>query len=323
MDNILPNIATQFQDLITKQLQDLETHINEVEKENTELKIKLGKCEGMLETFQLFYSDFKHLNKTVVIPVDNIQSEEINFTPKTIPTIPNYDVLLGEYFVNGNVDILKHLFEDYGVTPSQILTDIRDKLPINIVDLVKQYKCKNEYKIISKSIRNIKRFTKNNRFPYRGIMDLVTQYINNYNKENKDIALKFLKQTLVYFPFQFDKFLDNIKEYKYDDLSEIIENLKIELYGKNNMLLIKKNNIVKKIENNIVLIDKNHKKERGERIDYKNASISELVENIKNVKFNPSQRARLVFDYMQKAKRTNDDCLLFKEEVNKILHKNI
>ena len=293
-----------------------------LKKENIELRVKLSDCEGQLKILNRFYSDFKHPNRNELILNDTILSEKtnsdiINTTSSSdiIKTTSEYDILLGQYFTNQNADTLKHLFEDFGVHPAQILTDIRNKLPDNILDIVKQYKCKNEYNIILKSIRNIKKFTNATHFVERDIMDLVNSYINYYNRGNKEGALKFLKQTLVYFPFQFYKFLDNIRQYKYNDLDEIIEDLKIELYGKNNMLLLDKSNKVKTTKNG----DK--KKRTNMKIDYKNISISELITIVKNIKNNSKQRAYQIYDILVKFKRSEDDCLLFLEEIDNLFLK--
>jgi hypothetical protein len=307
-----------------------------LKKENIELRIKLGDCEGQLKILNRFYSDFKHPNRNEVILNDTILSGKTdsdiantiktsdsdipNTTTDIIKTAPEYDILLGQYFINKNADILKRLFEDFGVHPAQILTDIRNEPPDNIIDLVKQYKCKNEYNIILKSIRNIKRFTKATHFVERDIMDLVNSYINYYNRGDKEGALKFLKQTLVYFPFQIYKFLDNITQYKYSDLDEYIENLKVELYGKNNILLVNRNNKVKKNKDEAGLINNKIKKKRTNiKIDYLNVSVSELSEIIKNIKNNPRQRAFQIYDKLVEFKRSENDCLLFLEEIDKLL----
>ena len=321
-----------------------------LKKENIELRVKLGDCEGQLKILNRFYSDFKHPNRNEVILKDTILSEEINpdiasTTTDIIKTAPEYDMLLGEYLFNGNVDILKHLFEDFGVHPAQILTDIRNKLPDNIVDLVKQYKCKNEYNIILKSIRNIKRFTKATHFVERDIMDLVNSYINYYNRGDKEGALKFLKQTLVYFPFQFYKFLDNTRQYKYDDLDQYIENLKFKLYGKNNILLNNKDYIPEskkvklkikpeKVEvktetepEKLMLKGKSHIK-----LDYGKLSVDVLVKMVQNVKNkfggsphgnNSRQKALQIVENMKKHNRTEEECLQFVNEANKLLRKKI
>ena len=297
-------------------IQKLRADLAEKEKEITELSGKLNRCEGKLEIYNQIYSDFKPLNKSDVI-LNNKESAIVSDGNIPLEGIgskiaPTYDILCGEYLANGDISIVKHLFEDYDVKPFQILSDIRNKPPDNIKDLVKQYKCKKEYGIIKKSIKNIKKFTKDTSLSERDINDLDINYIKNYNNENKTTALLYLEQALIYFPFQFDKFLNAIKQYRYDDLDQYIENLKIKWYGENNILLNNKNNEILSL-----------KKKRGRKgIDYKNISIPELVEIIKNVKNNPKQKMLQMLDGMKKAERTEDECLLFEEEVKKLLLSN-
>jgi hypothetical protein len=297
-------------------IQKLTAHLVEKEKEITELNNKLSYCEGELKAYSQFYLDLKPLNRTDIV-LNNKQLSIVSDGNIPLEGIgskitPTYDILRGDYFTKGDTSILKRLFEDYDVKPFQVLSDIQNKLPDNIKDLVKQYKCKKEYNIILKSNRNIKKFTKDTNFSERDINDLDINYIKNYNNENKDTALLYLKQALVYFPFQFDKFLNAIKQYRYDDLDQYIEKLKIELYGENNILL---NN-----ESNKILPLPQKRGRKG--TDYKNISIPELVELVKNVNHNPKQKMAWILDSMKKAGRTEEECLLFEEEVNKTLLNN-
>lgn len=294
-------------------IQKLRADLAEKEKEITELSNKLNRCEGKLEVYDQIYSDFKPLNKSDVI-LNNKQSSV--FPDGNIPLegigskiAPTYEILRGEYLANGDVSIVKHLFEDYDVKPFQVLSDIRNKPPDNINYLIKQYKCKKEYGIIKKSIKNIKKFTKDTNLSERDINDLDINYIKNYNNENKTTALLYLEQALIYFPFQFDKFLNAIKQYRYDDLDQYIENLKIKWYGENNILLTNKNNEI---------LSSNEKRGR-KGMDYKNISIPELVELVKNVSYSSKQKMLQMLDGMKKAERTEDECLLFEEEVKKML----
>lgn len=284
----------------TELIQKLTTQLNEVEKENSELKSKLKGCEGKFEMLYLFYSDFKSLIKNTVSSEKTISE-----------TLPAYDNLLSQYLSTKDVNILERLFEDYNISSSQILSDIRDKFPDNIDYFIKKYNCKNEYYIILKSMKNIAKLNKSGRFIEKGFMDLVSKYIANYNRGNKSFALKFLKHALIYFPFQFDDFLNNINQYRYDDLDPYIKKLKIKLYGENNILLPKNE---KNIEISV--------KEKRTRIvfDYTNVPIQELVKHIESMKKNTQkQRAQMMLNNMKKFNRTENDCLLFKESINKLL----
>jgi hypothetical protein len=320
----------------TKLLEELTTHLGEVEEENVELRIKLNRCEGKLEMLQLFYSDFKRLNRTDVLLDDN------QFSGETISKPVSYDILLGEYLVSPNAETLKCMFENYDIKPSQILTDIRNKPPDNILDLVKTYQCKDEYEIIQKSLKHISNFT----LPEKSVMALVTSYINNYNRDKKSKALLFLKQALIYFPFQFDKFLENIAQYRFADLDQHIENLKFELYGKGNMLLIDKNYLpqskkikVKKSKKAITKADVEIEKPKPvilmvegknkTKVDYAILSVDVLVKMITavkdNVEGNPNLRQRILrtIESMTKCNRSKEEINQFINEVNKLLTKKI
>lgn len=290
----------------TELIRTLTTQIDSVAGENVELKKRLSNCEGKLEMLKLFYSDFKDLIKTEITIPDDILSDE---TASSI-AMPKYENLLSEYLVTKDVDIAERLFNDRTVSPSQVLTDIRNALPENIAELVKRYNCVKEYKIILASLKHIKKFTESGHFTEKGIMDLVEKYITAYTKEKKDLTLKYIKQALVFFPFQFDKFLINTRSYQYDDAEQRIEALKVELYGENNILLTNKN------------VEKKSRKSRT-TISYETFSVPELIEYAKGVTSNQRQRAVQILDGMRKVGRSEDDCSLYVKGVNEFLKNNI
>ena len=122
-----------------------------------------------------------------------------------------------------------------------------------------------------------------------------------------------------------------VKEYKYDDFDEYIKNLKIELYGENNILLgeneteikIKKKRGRKPKKKEIEQLIRSSEKNQKHFIDYIKVSVDELVEITKNVRTNKRQKALNVYKCMVKANRSDDDCYYYMEGVNKFLTKKI
>jgi hypothetical protein len=291
----------------TELLQTLTARLIEVENENASLLVKLSNYEGKFEILNQFYSDFKFLNRTdLILPDENTQST----------TKPTYSSLLSEYFLTKNSEIIERLFSDCDVPASRILTDIRATLPNNIESIVEKFKCRQEYGIIQKSIQNINKLMEKKSHSERGILDLVDYYITNHNKGKKRIALKFLQQALVYFPFQFNIFLDSIKEYYYDDLDEQIEAMKIELYGENNMLLTGGSILSKKVKTQSKTINT---KKKYIRVDYLNTPVNELVMLVNGLKNNPRQKAMHIKEVLLKTGKHDDKCISFIEEINKYL----
>jgi len=158
----------------------------------------------------------------------------------------------------------------------------------------------------------------------KGITDLVSNYIDAYNKNKKTSALKYLKQVLVYFPFQFPMFLDNINQYYYEGLDEHITKLKLELYDENNMLLSEDELLSLPSTKPTKIITKKEKvKKKRTHTDYKNTSVEDLVKIVVNINYNPRQKAKHIFTGMERAKRSDEDCMKYVGEVNKILNKKI
>jgi len=292
----------------------LTTRLTEVEDENIELRLQLSRCESKLEILQIFYSDFKH-----IVGAERNLSDDIILSEKK-----EYSTVLSEYLITQNSQQIIELFENYDVLPSQIFTDIRNKLPDNIKVIAKRFKCLKELSIIEKSITNIKKFNKGDSTNEKGITDLVSNYIDAYNKNKKTSALKYLKQVLVYFPFQFPMFLDNINQYYYEGLDEHITKLKLELYDENNMLLSEDELLsLLSIEPTKIITKKEKVRKKGTHTDYKNTSVEDLVKLVINIKSNPRQKAKNIFTGMESAKRSDEDCMKYVGEVNKILNKKI
>jgi hypothetical protein len=323
-------------------IQKLTLRLTEAEVENVMLKEKLSKCEGKLEVLNQFYLDFKDSDRSTSVEK------------------PNYDELLSQYFVSKDVSIIEHLFEDYDVSAAQILTDIRilsnikNALPENIEDITKKYGCEAEYQIIKKSLEHIENFKESLSYSERGIHDLSDTYIKKYMEGKKKAALRYLKQALVYYPFQLQVFLDNINEYRDENLIEYVENLKYELYGKGNMLLVDKDYKVKSTKvDELLVVDKTKpilfkrprkpreskfknkndtiikKKELGlgnndKILEYLKVPVPELVEMVRthNIK-NQRLKAIRIYSYMERLHRSDDDCFFFLEGVNKFLTKKI
>jgi hypothetical protein len=303
-----------YKELINK----LTERIAQLEEENDVLRIELSNCNGKVNVLNQFYTDFKHLYGTDSVVSKTSVIAEPNSQTKT------YDTLLAEYFVTKEQDIVKHLFEDYNISPSQILTDIRESLPENIEELVKKYNCENEYKIILRSLEYIKKFKLS---PGKSLAYLINKYIDSFNAHKKKIALNYLVQALKFFPLQFDKFLNDIAQYRYDGLDEYIAKQRAKLYEekrprgrpskKNLETIVKKRKYLK------CVINKEYSKRGRKPIDYSIPTVDELIKIIHDTERNKRQKALRTISGMKKAGRTEAECELFKQETNNILDKKI
>lgn len=296
-------------------IEQLTTQLEEAYTENATLVTEISKLEGKLEVLNSFYDDFKYLLRKVshdtgrdVQPME-LPPEVLEVEPQPVPkSIQNYSELLSQYSLTNDSSLVVKLFEFPGVKTSQVLTDIRNQLPFNIVDLAKKYRCTKEYKIILKANKHINKLADDDFYgKEKSINDLIHNYILFCNRDKKSIAFKYLKQSLIYFPFQLDLFLKGTEAYRYDDFDENLEILKVELYGENNMLLTRE----KKTDGG----------KKFPRLDYRTISLDELVEVAKTHK-NQKQKAERLLAQMRKVNRDEEDILLFVEEVNNFLKKS-
>lgn len=342
-----------------------------VQDENLKLINELSACKselnvfkGKVEILNQFYQDYKDYvlsnsdKKDLISEEEPISNEKIDLFPEEKPT---YEKLKSEYFIHRDNEIVVQLFEDYNINPVQVLNDLlmlndlNNPLPSNIETMVKKYKITKEYEIIQKSLILIKNLKRSSYYIERGIYNLSDLYINNFRNDNKKLSLKYVRMALLIYPFQFDKFLNSIKSYLYDDINEHIEKFKVELYGKNNVLLkkpvkekkspekkpIKKFIVEKNNDSDNKITYDNLPKPKGfdellaventpvnlKRIEeYNHLSIPELIDSVMKLQgdYGKKRKALRVYSFLIRLKKPPEHCLLFYYEINKKLrHKLI
>jgi len=298
---------------LRRQLLSYSDKLKKAEEEILELKRKLYVSEGKIEVLSQFYQDFKHLVGTD-IPFDN--------------TKPEYDSLLSHYFVKKDNETVQHLFDDYDKDPVEVLNDVLNlnnldnPLPSNIEEIVKKHGIVKEYEIIQKSLELIRNLNKSSKYIEKGIYHLCDLYVNSYKKNNKKQALRYLKIALIIYPLNFDKFYDDIKTYLYDDINEIIKDIKTELYGEDNILLSKEEKAsdldYKDLPMPKGMDDLLDAKSTRNIEKYRNFSIQEFVQMVTSQHERAqTMKAKRVYSYLIRLKKPPEECLAFYNEVNK------
>ena len=218
-----------------------------------------------------------------------------------------YDDVRNNYFIENKPDTLIALFEEFPDRCSETLSSIRFELPDNIDDLANKYGFVEELRIIriaNKEITELK--TDPSYLEEWNMNNLESEYIKNFNRNRKKNAMRFVRQALIYFPFTFNKFLDGIRAYKFDDLDEMIETMKGEIYyGKEPV----KKSISKGTGG------------KNFRPDYATTSIDELVEFIKKVDTgHRTARIKNIILKITENNRTVEECNLFKQMTKDLIY---
>ena len=271
--------------------------------ENSKIKIELAKCRSKLE----------------ILSQLNINKEEniISDTSNGVSDMNNYMLILNKYFLSEEKDkefLIKKLFKLPSVSPSDILGDIKNQLPKNINEVVKQFKCTKELSILYKSIENIKK--KEKYYPETSRDVLEKKYHDSYTKNSrKQNTIKYMEQALIYFPFEFNTFLKNVGGYLFKDNNLIVAQLKEKWYGKNNILLTHEER--KLLEENKPIKTKKKIKSRKKHIDYTIITIDFLVEAVKNSKSIYRRQTAINFlkQLRKTGKRSEEE---FKEYIRKV-----
>jgi hypothetical protein len=142
-----------------------------------------------------------------------------------------YDKFLHDILVNKQYSRIPQFLEEFPNKHTEILIDIRNDLPDFIDFWALKYKFEEELEILRISnghIRELKR-----KFLHKGkfLDELVDDYIKFYRQERKRKAVQVIRQALIYYPFTFEKFLYEIRDYKYDDLDEMVQAMIKEIYN--------------------------------------------------------------------------------------------
>lgn len=321
-------------DLIKK----LTERVAQLEEENNALKLQLSTCEGKIDVLNRFYVDFnQYLNKGDLVahqehtkPLNEFSNQFGNIKKQ----VNTYNDSLEKYFVTKDPNIADSLFGDYNMPPSQVLTDIRESLPTNIDELVEKYNCENEYRIILKSLEFMEKYM----FHNKTLSQLTDKYITNYTSQNKKLAYNYVVQVLKFFPFQLNKFLENISQYRYDDLDEFIEKQKHQLYREKSKrgrkpsvnkpikkVGGKRGRKPKKITPTVEIYTESTEKpeQNSSRVDYNNLTVKELIDMVLNCELNKRQKSKRIIKGMERAGRTETELNEFKNAVNKFFREEL
>lgn len=136
-----------------------------------------------------------------------------------------------------------------------------------------------------------------------GPHELIDNYINSFNSNNKTAAYRYVEQALLCFPLTYKEvFIDKIQAYLFDDFDEKFT----KIY----------NNLYETVSNNST------KEKKRAYLNFSNAPIPEIINALKN-KINIKQRALYVIEAMKNKKRPQTDIDQFTFEINKYLTKKI
>jgi hypothetical protein len=275
--------------------------------ENIALKEKIAALEnennflkGRNEELQWFKDNYVEQKTTIITE----PSEE-----KIDPSESTYPIMLSDYLgAPDDCDKLIELLEVFPDNIPDILIAIRNDLPDNIDDLANKYGFVKELEILRISNQKIKELKEDPAHEEWDMNKLVAEYIQNFGQHRKNVALKFLRQILTYFPFSIDKFLYDVRAYHYRDMNEIIENIRLEIY--------EPDKLPKPVEKPVKVKKVVSEKTGGKifRPDYATISIDELIEFIKKVDAgHRTARIKNILLKLTENNRTAEECESFKQ----------
>jgi hypothetical protein len=142
-----------------------------------------------------------------------------------------YDKFLHDILVDKQYGRIPQFFEEFPDKHTEILIDIRNELPDYIDFWALKYGFEEELNIIRISNSQIKELKKNILHKEKFFSELSDDYIKFFRQERKRKAIQVIRQVLIYYPFIFEKFLYEIRAFKYDDFDEIVKSMIREIYN--------------------------------------------------------------------------------------------
>jgi hypothetical protein len=276
--------------------------------ENTALREKIIALEKEMEFL-------KGCNKELNWFKDNFGLQQNEKPTNVVEVIDSpkqtYDDIRNEYFIENKVETLITLFEEFPDRIPDTLSSIRFELPDNINDLANKYNFVEELRIIKISNEKINELKTDPTYHEEwNLNNLESEYIKNFNQGRKKAAMKYVRQVLIYFPFTINKFLDNIRAYKFDDLDEAVETMKGEIYYGKEPVKKSAKKLVSKVTGG-----------KNFRPDYATTSIDELVEFIKKVDAgHRTARIKNILLKLTENNRTIEECNLFKQMTKDLVY---
>lgn len=141
-----------------------------------------------------------------------------------------YTSFLQDILVYKKYTTIPQFFEEFPNRHIEILIDIRSDLPEFIDFLALQYGFEEELRILRISNNQIKVLKKKLLHKEKSCKELSADYINYFRQKRKMHAIKVIRQALIYYPFTFEKFMNDIRDYKYDDFDELVHAMIKEIY---------------------------------------------------------------------------------------------
>lgn len=134
-------------------------------------------------------------------------------------------------FVLKKFEFLEPFFKEFSNEIEGTLTIFRDTLPENIDDLARRLGFEEKLKIVRISYYKIKEYESKKTPKAVSILDYEYKYLEYYHKGRKKAALNIIYEVLIYLPFSFNKFIEDIRHYLFDDAIEFSQKMMVEIYG--------------------------------------------------------------------------------------------
>jgi hypothetical protein len=169
----------------------------------------------------------ERITKNANSSYNNLGTEE---TKELVTSSILYEKFLQDILVNKQYGKIPQFFEEFPNKHTEILIDIRNDLPDFIDFLACKYGFEEELKILRISNSQIKELKRNILHKERFCDELSHDYIKFFRQERKRRAIQIIRQALIYYPFTFEKFIHDVRAYKYDDFDEIVQAMIKEIY---------------------------------------------------------------------------------------------
>ena len=211
-----------------------------------EVVIDTSITNELAEDKNIISSNFKNTPDNISIIDDKIEKEDNDKITKKENSINNilhteetkdpgtssllYDKYLYDILVNKHYERIPQFFEEFPDKHTEILIDIRNDLPDFIDFWALKYRFEEELKILRISNSQIKELKRHILHKGKFLNELANDYIKFFRQGRKGKVVQVIRQALIYYPFTFEKFLYDIKDFKYDDFNEIVQEMIKEIY---------------------------------------------------------------------------------------------